>query len=273
MAECVELARAKLNLTLHVTGRRNDGYHLLDSLVVFPDMGDEIRLRVAPETRLTIDGPYAHAVSSRENLIFDMAARLGVTADIHLTKNLPVAAGIGGGSADAAATARGLCQLYGKPLPDPSGLADLGADIPVCLSQKPSRMQGIGENLTSVNFPDCACVLVNPGVAVPTGPVFTALENVENPPMPALSSLKDFDRAVVYLSTCRNDLQSAAINLAPPIKDVLTILAKQKDCALARMSGSGATCFGLFRNLTAAQRAARTLRDAHPDWWVQAASV
>lgn len=273
MADIVELARAKLNLCLHVTGRREDGYHLLDSLVVFPLIGDRLTFRPASRTTLTIDGPFADGLSATDNLVLTAAARLGVEADIHLTKMLPVASGIGGGSADAAATVRGLCRLARLPVPAVETLVDLGADIPVCLSQTRARMQGIGEVLSPARFPACACVLVNPGVAVPTGPVFAALKSADNPAMPDLPILSDFDAAIRYLRNCRNDLQSAAEAIASPTTQVLSALSGLPGCALARMSGSGATCFGLFADIASAQAAADTLRHTNPEWWIEPAPL
>ncbi len=260
-----ELARAKVNLSLHITGKRDDGYHLLDSIVIFPEIGDVLR-RAGPG--LTITGPFAEGLSAEDNLVTRAAALLGVAPDIRLEKNLPVASGIGGGSADAAAALRLLAK---GAVPD--GLA-LGADVPACLISKPLRMQGIGEELTPLPpLPAFAVVLVNNGEAVPTGAVFGALTRVDNPPspqMPAGLELRDFFE---FIAAQRNDMQQAACRIAPEILRVLHTLGTQPDCALARMSGSGGTCFGLFATLAEAERAAAAIKRAHPGWWVVAAEA
>lgn len=260
MSEC---ARAKVNLSLHITGKRADGYHLLDSIVVFPEVGDVLR---RGGKGLSLSGPFAAGLSTTDNLIVRAAALLGKPPDIHLVKNLPVASGIGGGSADAAATLRLLAD---GPLPD--ALA-LGADVPACLLSKPLRMQGVGERLTLLPaLPAYAIVLVNCGEAVPTAAVFQALGRVDNPAgqgLPAGLSTAGF---FAFVAAQRNDMQAAAIGICPRIADVIAALNAQPDCALARMSGSGGTCFGLFETLEKAESAAREIQRAQPDWWVVAA--
>lgn len=264
-----QLARAKINLTLHVTGRRPDGLHLLDSLVVFAEVGDVIEVTPAAELSLTIDGPFAHGLSvAPDNLVLRAATYVGAVGAIRLTKVLPVSSGIGGGSADAAATVRAMVDT----LPDARSLQVLGADVPVCLASRTTRMRGIGEVLDTVpDLPPCWVVLVNPGVAVSTPAVFKALETADNPPMDLPDSFADFDGLTAWLGQQRNDLQEPACQVAPVIRDVLTAL--DHDAALARMSGSGATCFGLYPTEAAAQRAADRLRAGHPDWWVAAAPL
>ncbi len=258
-----ELARAKVNLSLHITGRRADGYHLLDSLVVFPEVGDVLH-REGKGLRLS--GPFADGLSAEDNLVTKAAALLGKSPDIHLVKNLPVASGIGGGSADAAATLRLLAD---GPLPD---ALSLGADVPACVRSHPLRMQGIGERLTPLPaLPDYAIVLVNSGEAVSTAAVFGALARVDNPAgqgLPAGLSTAEFFR---FIQAQRNDLQAAAMGLCPSIADVIAALSAQPGCAVARMSGSGGTCFGLFETLEKAEAAAREIRRQAPDWWVVAA--
>ncbi len=260
-----ELARAKVNLSLHITGKRADGYHLLDSIVVFPEVGDMLR---RGGKGLRISGPFAAGLSTEDNLITRAAELLGKPADIALEKNLPVASGIGGGSADAAATLRLLAD---GPLPDATAL---GADVPACLLSKPLRMQGIGERLTLLPpLPSFGIVLANCGAPVSTAAVFGALTHVDNSAglaVPAGLSAAEF---FAFIAAHRNDMQPAAIKICPPISQVLTALAAEPACACARMSGSGGTCFGLFETVEQAEQAAARLRRAQPEWWVVAAKV
>lgn len=270
-----ENAPAKINLALHVTGQRSDGYHLLDSLVVFVGIGDTLTILPAPDLSLSVDGPMARGVpTGPENLILKAAALYGPGpgAAIALDKHLPHAAGIGGGSADAAATLRGLSRAWGQPLPPLDQILTLGADVPVCLSPAPQRMQDIGETLTSVPaLPPLFAVLVTPGVAVPTGPVFRGLTRKINPPMepPAWTGFAGF---ISWLTRQRNDLEPPAVAQAPVIGQALNSL-RGAGAALARMSGSGATCFGLFDTAENAAGAARSIRAAHPKWWVQDTAI
>ena len=258
-----ELARAKVNLSLHITGKRADGYHLLDSIVVFPEVGD-VLYREGRGLRLS--GPFAAGLSTEDNLITKAAALLGKPPDIHLEKNLPVASGIGGGSADAAATLRLLAD---GPLPD---ALPLGADVPACVLSKPLRMRGIGERLTLLPaLPDYAIVLVNCGEAVSTAAVFGALERVDNPAGQGLPEGLSTAAFFEFIARQRNDMQAAATRVCPSIARVIAALNAQPDCALARMSGSGGTCFGLFESLEKAQTAAREIQRVAPDWWVVAA--
>ncbi len=265
-------APAKVNLTLHVTGQRPDGYHLLDSLVVFSDFGDRVAVEAAPETRFSVTGPRAAGVpTDSRNLVLKAAALMaGAPAAITLEKNLPAASGIGGGSADAAATLRALSSLHGSPLPDAAAVLGLGADVPVCLQGHATRMSGIGEELAPVPaLPPLPAVLVNPGVEVSTPEVFRALDTPDNPPMPDIpAGLADPAEVAAWLATQRNDLEAPARALAPEIGDVLAALAATPGCLLARMSGSGATCFGLYQTETAARDAAGRLGAAQPGWWV-----
>lgn len=267
-----EPAAAKINLTLHVTGQRADGYHLLDSLVVFVDQGDRITARHAPALSLTVTGPMACGMPlAGDNLVLRAARLIGADPPLALTldKRLPVAAGIGGGSADAAATLRLLARLTGLPLPDAAALLSLGADVPVCLAGHPARMRGIGEVLDPVPpLPAFWLVLVNPAVAVPTPAIFRALTQRHNPAMPAVPQLADAGALAQWLAAQRNDLQAAAVTIEPVIAEVLAALAAQALCLLARMSGSGATCFGLFADEGSAMVATGALQAAHPGWWV-----
>jgi 4-diphosphocytidyl-2-C-methyl-D-erythritol kinase len=266
-----ELARAKINLALHVTGRRDDGYHLLDSIVTFANYGDRITVRRAAETSLNISGPFAQALAETGDNIVLRALSLfdpDIRVQIDLEKNLPVASGMGGGSADAAAVLRAVARLCGVPLPADDQVLRLGADVPVCLMQQPVRMQGIGDVLTPLDLPELHAVLVNPGVGVATGPVFEALESPDNQAIGvAAPDLTDARGTIAWLKSLRNDLQPDAITQAPVIEDVLAAL-REAGADLARMSGSGATCFGLFEDSAAATRAADSLKEEHPRWWV-----
>lgn len=263
-------APAKINLTLHVTGRRDDGYHLLDSLVVFAqDVGDRAFVEAADELTLSVTGPHAEGVpTDGENLVLRAAERLrelrGVAsgARIVLEKHLPHGAGIGGGSADAAAAIRALAEIWGVSTLTTAEAIPLGADVPVCLAGPgPQMMRGIGERVEAFGgLPDVSVVLVNPGVPLPTQSVFKALEAAGNPAMSAMS-----DSAFNWLVAQRNDLEAPAMRVAPVIGDVLSAL-RSAGARLARMSGSGATCFGVFDEPAAAVKA---LRDAHPDWWIR----
>lgn len=262
-------APAKINLTLHVTGQRADGYHLLDSLVVFADVGDRLQVTRAPDWSLRVTGPMAAGLPADDGNIVLRAARLagGAPCAITLDKHLPLASGIGGGSSDAAACLRALARLDGRPLPDAP--ARLGADVPVCLAATPCRMQGTGDRLTPVTLPPLHAVLVNPGAGLPTPAVFAALARRDNPPMPEnLPHWPDAAALIRWLSEQRNDMADAACRLLPEIATVLQALAATDGCLLARMSGSGATCFAIHDSPETAQAAARNIAAAHPRWWV-----
>lgn len=269
-----EAAPAKLNLCLHVTGRRADGYHLLDSLVVFADVADHVRAAPGQGLSLTVTGPEGAGLSAGpDNLVLRAARTMGVTdAALVLEKRLPVASGIGGGSADAAAALRVLARLTGKPLPRDAEVLRLGADVPVCLAGRPTRMSGIGEVLAPLPpLPPLWCVLVNPRVAVPTPQVFAALGQRDNPTLPDLppAMLASAEAFTAWLADrARNDLVASAGILAPILLQVQSALAATPGCLLARMSGSGGTHFGLYRTAVAAETAARSLSAAHPAWWV-----
>ncbi|TCO73002.1 4-(cytidine 5'-diphospho)-2-C-methyl-D-erythritol kinase [Rhodovulum euryhalinum] len=268
-------APAKINLTLHVTGQREDGYHLLDSLVVFADAGDRLGFAPAGNLTLTVTGPRAAGVpSDGRNLVLKAAALFGAGrgAAITLDKHLPAAAGIGGGSSDAAAALRGLSQLWGLPLPDAAAVLSLGADVPVCLAPRALRMRGVGEEIAEgPRLPSMGLVLVNPGVEVPTPAVFKALARKDNPPMPHPPGWATAAVMAHWLRDQRNDLEAPARALAPVIGEVLAAIAATPGCLLARMSGSGATCFGIYDNRTEAEAAAAALRAQAQGWWVAAA--
>jgi len=274
-----EFAPAKVNLFLHIRGRRPDGYHLLESLAVFPEIGDRLSAEDGPGLGLAIDGPFGGSLAADgDNLVLRAAAGLAKAhglagrAALKLDKHLPVASGIGGGSADAAAALRLLSRRWGVPVPE--GLAlSLGADVPVCLSARPQFMAGVGERCTaSAPLPPFWIVLSNPLVSVPTGAVFGALERRDNPPGPEMpqDGLPDFAALIGWLNAQRNDMQAAAMGLCPPVAEVLAALA---DAPFARMSGSGATCFALLETKTRALALADRLRRAQPNWWVAPAPV
>ncbi len=271
-----DFAPAKINLTLHVTGRRADGYHLLDSLVVFADIGDTVRVSPAERLSLKVDGPMAVGVPVDDSNLVLRAARLldpGRGARIILTKRLPAASGIGGGSSDAAACLRALSRLWDVSLPQ--NLESLGADVPVCMAPGAQRLRGTGEVLDPVpGLPSCDILLVNPGVAVSTPQVFGALRWRDNAPMP--DTLPDWSTAGAladWLKDQRNDLQAAAIAVQPDISDVLDVLAGT-GCLHCGMSGSGATCFALFPFGTgAAAQVAEGLAAERPLWWSAAGKI
>lgn len=272
-------ANPKVNLFLHVTGRRTDGYHLLESLVVFPDGGDILTVDEGAELTFSATGPFAEILGSPEdNLVLKAAKLLGTSsadlpgAHITLTKKLPVAAGIGGGSADAAAVLTLLNRLWNLNK-SPEELAriglDLGADVPVCLAAQPTMMRGVGEKLTPVSdVPEFHMILVNPGVPVSTPDIFKRLSPPFAPEDPKDELPGDLDGLVTWLKARKNDLQVPAIENVPVIATVLEEIAQQGGCLLERMSGSGATCFGIFSSLAESKQAANSLRARHPDWYV-----
>jgi len=268
-------APAKVNLFLHVVGRRADGYHLLDSLAVFASVGDRLEARPAGAIGLELTGAARGLPAGGENLVLRAARALagvaGVSAGaaLRLEKVLPVASGLGGGSADAAAALRVLMRLWGVVLPARQ-LADialaLGADVPVCLDSRPARMGGVGEVLAPAPaLPELGLVLVNPGVPVATAAVFAARAGGFSAPAALPAGWTSAAALAGDLARLSNDLEAPAIALAPPIGVVLAALRALPGCLLARMSGSGATCFGLFAGAAMASAAATIL--ARPGWW------
>jgi 4-diphosphocytidyl-2-C-methyl-D-erythritol kinase len=277
-------APAKINLYLHVVGRRADGYHLLDSLVAFTDIGDELTLTPDTKLSLTIDGPFANDLAADEgNLVLRAARALapgeGSGAAIRLTKNLPVASGIGGGSADAAAALAALNRLWELRLPA-SRLAEiglaLGADVPVCLAGRPSYVGGIGDDVVPApGLPAAHLVLVNPGAPLATAEVFRArargpLGTRYSAPSRWTAPPVDVAGLARLLAARGNDLEDTAIALMPAIADAVARLRRSPACLLARLSGSGATCFGLFGRQWEAFAAAAAIAAERPDWWVRA---
>jgi 4-diphosphocytidyl-2-C-methyl-D-erythritol kinase len=273
-------ALAKINLCLHVGLRRPDGYHNLESLVVFADYGDELRFECAEGLSLSIDGPFAEALPvSDDNLVLQAArllaerGRRAAHAHIRLTKRLPIASGIGGGSADAAATLRGLARLWRLDITLDELLeiaALLGADVPMCVASAPAWVAGRGERLSRFGkFPDFALVLVNPLIEVSTAEVFASLKQRTGIGcLPPPEELKDVHALVDYLRTTANDLERPAIEMAPVIAEMLSEMRRLPGVLLARMSGSGATCFGVFADHNQAQKAGSGLARSHPGWWI-----
>lgn len=279
-------APAKINLYLHVTGKRPDGYHLLDSLIAFAGIQDRVSVAPADGVSLTIEGPYGDDLkgTQADNLVLRAARHLGAAAgteagaDIRLDKRLPVASGIGGGSADAAAALTGLSELWGVDGaggPDLEKLAlDLGADVPACLFGSAAFIGGIGEEIArSPALPPAWLVLVNPGAALSTPEVYAAREGEFSQPARFDDAPESAQALADILAGRGNDLTAAAIRLRPAIGDVLKALEAADECLLARMSGSGATCFGLFDDAGGAARAAAMISQGHPEWWVRAAPL
>ena len=279
------LAAAKINLYLHVTGRRADGYHLLDSLIVFPDIGDNITAESAPRLSLEIVGPEAASLTGRhgDNLVLRaarlLAAHTATTAGaaLRLQKNLPVAAGIGGGSSDAAATMRVLTALWGLSLGEPA-LCDLavrlGADLPACLHAGPVWVGGVGERVEpAAGLPQAGILLANPRKELPTAAVFAARSDPFGEPSRFSPIPKDALGLAQALMSRRNDLTGAAIGLVPEIGAVLARLERLPGALIARMSGSGPTCFALFRDRAAAERASGALSASEPGWWCAAGAL
>lgn len=285
MATIEARAPAKINLCLHLTGLRDDGYHLLESLVVFADVGDVLRVSPSDALSLTVDGPFAEGVPTDDaNLVLKAARRLrdlrGVSqgAHVHLTKHLPHGGGIGGGSSDAACAIRLLAEMWQVPALTSVEALPLGADVPVCLcAPHATEMRGIGENLRRAPFqPSGWLVLVNPRVMVPTGKVF-ALHDALYPfsplgmdPLDAVTDMDDFE---TWLLGQRNDLTKVTTesSIAPVVAAVLKEL--RQDAQDADMSGSGSTCWGHFVSADAAHESADRIARAHPDWWVNAARI
>ncbi len=271
-------APAKINLFLHVTGRRDDGYHLLESFVVFTEVGDRIVVERADTISLSIEGPFAAGLpdTGDNNLVLRAAnalrdaCQVDAGARIFLEKNLPVSSGIGGGSADAAATLRALAVLWNLDVTE-SQLAkigiSIGADVPVCLSARPSMMSGVGEIVTAAAPPPPGgVVLVNAREGVSTPAVFSA-RTAPFSDAAGWDTPGAFDAFIAALAVRKNDLSEPARRVSPVISDVLAALEAGEECALARLSGSGGTCFGLFSDIAFAGAAAQQIGAAHPDWW------
>lgn len=278
-------AAAKINLTLHVVGRRADGYHELDSLIGFTDVTDVLTLRDAAEIRLTVSGPESETIECGDRNLVVQAARLvqshlGISngVDMTLEKKIPVAAGLGGGSADAAAAVSGCLALWGTSesdiLSDGVLASKLGADVPICRYGRAAQISGIGETITpALNWPAAWLVLVNPRVPLSTASVFSHFDG----PFGSAGSQdfkgRDYTAFITFLAGLENSLTAPAMGLAPIIQDVLGEISALPKCDLARMSGSGPTCFGLFESSESAQAASQALASNRPEWWVRPSAL
>ncbi|MGA8498185.1 MAG: 4-(cytidine 5'-diphospho)-2-C-methyl-D-erythritol kinase [Xanthobacteraceae bacterium] len=287
-ASLVEDAPAKVNLTLRVLGRRADGYHEIESLVAFAGVGDRLSFAPGGALALNVRGPSAaQAGATADNLVLKAAGALADrlptvgAGTFDLEKRLPVAAGLGGGSTDAAAALRLLARTNNLAPDDPllyAAARATGADVPVCLDPRTRLMRGIGEVLFGpFTLPPLQGVLVNPGVALETKAVFARWKPLATPLVPAdltvLTAMTKRDQLVRFLLSQANDLESVAIALAPVVADVLLALSSQPRCELARMSGSGATCFAVFASAAAAIKAAEAIHAEYPTWWVRATAL
>jgi 4-diphosphocytidyl-2-C-methyl-D-erythritol kinase len=274
-AIAVRHARAKINLWLNVVGRRGDGYHLLESLIAFVDLADTLAVREADRLVLELDGPFAAELADDpDNLVLRAArclaerAAVPARAAIRLGKHIPVAAGLGGGSADAAATLRALADLWRVAVPEQTLFEiaqSLGADVPMCLAGRAALATGTGEHLAPAPpLPQAAILLVNPGKALPTREVFAAYRGPFSPERPLARPWRDLADLAAELARRGNDLVTPAISLRPAIEEVLASLRHSRGARYAGMSGSGATCFALYDTSDAARHAAASLPSA---WW------
>jgi len=277
------LAAAKINLFLHITGRREDGYHLLQSVMVFVDVGDEMEFAPHDSLFIDVEGPFAAEMPPpQDNLVYKSAKLLAEEYNVAprgrivLRKRLPVASGLAGGSSDAATALRGLAKLWG--LPDQQErqrrlCEKLGADVPACLSQRPGWTEGIGERMSPLpGMPALHFVLANPMVETPTPEVFARFRERYSPTMQFSGRRKSMHEWIADLKLYHNDLAPAAKEVTPQIRDVLAALDDTPNCHFARLSGSGATCFGVYDHAQACQAAVNKIKREHPDWWVAPAS-
>ncbi len=271
-----EKASAKVNLCLQIVGQKSNGFHLIDSIVGFTEFGDHLSFKKSDELKLTMKGAFSDQIPvDKSNLILKAAELLRAInniktgAHITLTKNLPPSAGLGGGSSDAAAAIRGLSRLWDTDLPEIDDLMKIGSDLPVCINQKTQHMKGFGEVLEEINtFPNLPILLVNPLKKVSTQTVFRMLQNKKNPPLSEYEKLfqekKDW---INWLLLQRNDLMEPAVKVEPVISEVLQLISKQISVEKVSMSGSGATCFGIFENKCDCDLAMKRIRIERPDWW------
>ena len=270
---------AKINLALHVTGVQEDGYHVLDSIVVFADIFDCLSFKKNRKSMLTVTGEFSESLNVEKNSIFKALSlfknKLTDHFSINLEKNLPLGAGLGGGSADAAAVIRFMTNYCRYPMPSPKSITKIGADVPVCVSSLASRVEGIGEIVRPIDISgiDLWIVLVNPRIFVPTNSVFEQVIEKHNEPLEPMAHFSNSDQFIDYLKRQRNDLQAIATNKWPEIKEVLYTIEKTRDVLLSRMSGSGSTCFGLYRTQDIAKRAVSYLNQKSNKWWVKFSKV
>ena len=271
------LSRVKVNLYLHIIGKRADGYHNLDSLVAFPEIGDEILVSPSNSINLKITGKSKKELNEKENLILKAIKLLKnrkMGADIHLIKDTPISAGLGGGSSNAAVTLKLLSKLWNVPLPPINELVLLGADIPVCMDWRLQRMQGIGEKNSFVVSPDSLwIVLLNNGDRVPTSTVFQSVTQNEFSGLVNVPRLNEKNILIKFLKSTRNDLEKSAIKNYPSINDLINSLNLTSGCLVARMSGSGSTCFGLYEKKDEAEKAKKHLLNKFPNAWIKVAKI
>ena len=271
------LSRVKVNLYLHIIGKRADGYHNLDSLVAFPEIGDEILVSPSNSINLKITGKSKKELNEKENLILKAIKLLKnrkMGADIHLIKETPISAGLGGGSSNAAVTLKLLSKLWNVPLPPINELVLLGADIPVCMDWRLQRMQGIGEKNSFVVSPDSLwIVLLNNGDRVPTSTVFQSVTQNEFSGLVNIPRLNEKNIFINFLKSTSNDLEKAAIRNFPIIDDLINSLNLTSGCLVARMSGSGSTCFGLYEKKDEAEKAKKHLLNKFPNAWIKVAKI
>ena len=271
------LSRVKVNLYLHIIGKRADGYHNLDSLVAFPEIGDEILVSPSNSINLKITGKFKKELNKKENLILKAIKLLKnrkMGADIHLIKDTPISAGLGGGSSNAAVTLKLLSKLWNVPLPPINELVLLGADIPVCMDWRLQRMQGIGEKNSFVVSPDSLwIVLLNNGDRVPTNTVFQSVTQNEFSGLVNVPRLNEKNILIKFLKSTRNDLEKSAIKNYPAINDLINSLNLTSGCLVARMSGSGSTCFGLYEKKHEAEKAKKHLFNKFPNAWIKVAKI
>jgi 4-diphosphocytidyl-2-C-methyl-D-erythritol kinase len=262
-------AAAKVNLALHVRGLKSNGYHELHSLVTFANIGDIIEVRPSNELKLTIEGPFADNVPKDTDNIVIKAAKFLLPdgkAHINLIKNLPVEAGLGGGSADAAATLRSLSKLWNIPIPKTPEV--LGADVPICLLKETAIVQGIGEKITPVSIPsNLHIVLIKPNIGLSTAKVFNNLKNKHNEKMCTFKGTDSIEEFANYLNKLRNDLLQTSITIVPLLRDIINFLNVQNGNYYTQMSGSGTTCFGLFDDEVSAMRALSQAKIKFPNMW------
>lgn len=275
------LAPAKINLMLHVTGKRPDGYHLLQSLIMFADIGDEVVLHAASEFNFHINGEYAKYLTNdkEHNLVykaataFAQATQKPLHIDIELIKHLPIGAGLGGGSSDAARTLKTLSGLWECPIPDTLPL-HLGSDVPACIYARPTWMEGIGEQLTPIKIPfSIHCLLASPRIDVSSREIYQQLTPPYDDIIDLPESFADYDALLTFLTRSKNRLETPAIQVEPHIENVLAALRLLPGCDLARMSGSGSTCIGLFPTENACNDAKNMLQTTYPHWWINTTTL
>ena len=270
---------AKINLALHVIGIQEDGYHVLDSIVIFTDIFDILSFKKNKKNRLSFTGEFSNALNGKKNSILEALNLFeNVLTDhfsINLEKNLPLGAGLGGGSADAAAVIRFITNHFRYQMPSPIAISKIGADVPACVLSAASRVRGIGEIVKPIDIAgiDLWIVLVNPRIFVSTGSIFEQVIEKHNAPLETFAHFGSTDQFIDYLKRQRNDLQGVTTNKFPEIKQVLDTIEKTQDVLLSRMSGSGSTCFGLYRNQEIAKKAVSYIKKINNKWWIKFSKV